>query len=268
MTNKPSTILLLTSDEEFRRCVVRGFRDDDLRVLTPNAKKAATLDVGIDTVIVLDCRQVESADVYLAQLRVMATGRCRCIAIAGAGDVAKVRALTFEQCEVVDVIIPATESVADVIRAHVNDPTRSQAAAVTLELLLRLMPAPTHHICKTVVGSGFRVGTVKRLAARERCDPSGAGKKLKADSNWTQLDVIELAKASYAAILIADADVSASAATEAIGYAKESSLHGLLERVFATSVDELADVARRSALHEWLEQQIAAAVTSHAVDLN
>jgi AraC-like DNA-binding protein len=215
-----------------------------------------------DTLVVLDYRTSDSAETEVIRHRLAVRGRIRCLAIARLNDVRCIRAITLAEGEAIDVIVPAFDSVVDIIKAHINDPTRSVAAAATLDLLFRALPVETHGIIKTVVGSGFAICTVKQLAASLRVERSSVGKALRRHSWWwTPTELIDLVRASFAVLLLSDLDWSANEVAHALHYSKVSSLDDLLMRALASSRPAVGE-ARLLGATDWLEHRIRLQVRS------
>jgi hypothetical protein len=250
-------IVLVTSDDVLRRSLTKALT---AAVVVHSRAESLRGDPHLDvSCAVLDCRESADARTEMLTHRAYAEVGRRCIGIVRADGAERIRAISTIGDEVLDAIIPGSDVVADVVTAHLNDPSKTIAAACALEMLLRLLPKSTHPTISIVLTSGFRVCTVKHLAIHHRRHRTSVGRTLRAVSGWTQAELIDLAKAVYALILDCDVGLARNAIGRCIGYAKPASIAQLHLRVFGTASPELACSSDGVGVVVWLGRAIATA---------
>jgi len=253
-----NSILVVTSDEGLHSRISRAVVDSgEVTRLAPG--DALPRPVGRSTpFIVLDVRGRERGSVLadLASYRRDAGQHARCVAIARVADAVSIEIVTTLGQEVVAAIFPEIESVEHLIRAHLHDSSRSTAGASALHVALRLLPAPTHETLRVVLGGGLRVSLVKQLAAYHQRDRTSIGKALSRLTDWTPQGIIDVAKASYATMLLRQTDLSFLAIAGAVGFNKQEALGELLRRTFDLPAVRVRDSEPRFGASDWLEHEL------------
>lgn len=257
-----TTIVVVTSDDGLHMRLTRALRTcGEIARREPGDVLPRSLD-GSASLLVLDGRAQERASILadLSCYRLDVSPQARSVAIAtrsGATGIEVVKTLGYEAMEA---IFPEIESVEDMIRAHVSDPTRSAAAAIALEQLVRTLPEPTHETVRVVLGDAFRVSSVKQLATHHDMDRTSIGRALHRQTDWTLNEVIHAAKASYAVMVLRETALTHAAVAKAVGFDKHGSLDDLLQRVFKMSAHEIQNKDRSQSARAWLELQLIAAI--------
>lgn len=254
-------ILLVTSDEMLRRSLTKALSAD---VVVHGSVECLRSEPATGNVsfIVLDCRASADGPGEMVTHRMHAATGLRCVGIVRAEAVERIRAISTTGDEVLDAIIPGVDAVAEVVKAHLNDPSKTIAAACALEVLLRLLPKSAHPTVSVVLTSGFRIGTVKLLAVHDERHRTSVGKTLRAVSGWTQEDLIDLSKAVYALILGCEVGLGRYAVRQCLGYAKPVSLNQLNLRVFGTASPDLACHSAGIGVLDWIARHIVMANAS------
>jgi hypothetical protein len=259
------TVSLVTSDDRFHLRLARALSAEALIVRWGSAQLSSEIESVGTSVLILDCRETGStvARETLLKLRLDRGVVARAIALVGRAESRGIHVVTMLQRQALDVILPDLESVEDVIRTHLNDATQTTGAAMVLELMLAHLPIATHETSRAVLGSGFRVNTVKRLATLCRRDRTTIGKTLRKATPWTANEVIRVAKACYSAVALRESPFSRSAVCTAIGYSQESSLEDLLFRLFGMRSHDLVRTDPDAPAYSWLERKLLEVVAAH-----
>jgi hypothetical protein len=258
-----NTILLVTSDDSLRRRIsdALGAGVDLVR-----GNSECALPRALDSsapLLVVDCRalQLTAALAELAKCRREMCGQERSDAMARCLDKPCIEVSKALRCADLELIFPETDREEDVIRVRIRNMAQAAAAATALDLLLRLMPAATHETLRIVLGSGSRVSSVKELAAHHHKDRTWISKKLRTlNYDWTSKQLVDLTRASHAAILLREGRSSLATVAKAVRLAKASSLDDLLKRVFDMRAKQVRDEFPDLGPGDWLELQLVAAV--------
>lgn len=257
-----NTILVVTFDDELSGRVSRALaRDGEITRLMPGDSLPPSRGESAPFVV-LDVRDRLRIDALadLSRYRVVGGIRARCVAIA-ASDRRSIDVVTTLGDEVVSLVLADAENLESVIRAHVNDQSRSAAAATACDVALELLPTATHETIRVLLGGGFRVSSVKQLAAHYGTDRTSLGKALRKVTDWTSKDIIDAAKASYAAMLLRQTALAPHAIANAVAFGKPESLDCLLKRTFELAACDVREHERNLGARGWLERELAAFIS-------
>ena len=253
-----NTIVVVTPDLDLHGRIARALANDSEITRLAWGDPLPRYPAGTAPFIVLDVRGRErTAIADLAGYCCDAGPHARCVAVARVADANRIRIVTALGHEVVAAIFPDVEAVEHVIRTHLSDPSRSAAAAVAHEVVVRLLPRSTHEILRVVFGTAFRVSLVKQLAAKSDVDRTSIAKALRRVSDWTPKGVMNVAKASYSVILLRQTMLSQLAIAKTLGFEKQESLGALLERTFKLPAIRVRDSERSLSAGDWLERELA-----------
>ena len=195
---------------------------------------------------VIDGRGRSRDDLFreLLALRQASSDEIRCIALASL-DQSGIQAVGYLGTVVTDVIFPEVDHVELVVRAHLNDCSRSIAGAVAMSVLSGSLPQRCHSILNSTVGSGLAASSVKECAAQASCDRGTLRRALQrsgtVDSPPCRL--VAVAKATYAVALLRTTGLTRTSIARTIRFGRCTTLDRLLRRVF----DRDAETVRREA---------------------
>jgi hypothetical protein len=251
-------ILLMTSDDGLHARLSSTFGADDVLMRCEPGSIPPRSVAGDLSMAILDCGSLppDTVRASLNEFRRDMGNAIRCVAIARTSNAPKIQIVTTDHQEVVEAIFPGVDSVADLLRAHLNDTTRTAAAAVVLELLEELLPVPTHEILCIVFGSAFGVSSVKQLEAYFDEDRTTFAKRLRKLTHWTPDRIIEIAQASHAVMLLRDLRLHPKAVSAIVKYSRKGPLDDLLERKFGMKAFEIQNDAHSEPALAWLERQL------------
>jgi hypothetical protein len=254
------TLLVVTLDDELHRRIAAALaHDGEITRIAPGETLPEAFRANVQFII-HDVRALERADALadVARYRAESGSRARCVAIARATDGASVDIMTTFADEVVTLVLADDEGLGELIRAHLNDPSRSAAAVTACDVALRLLPTATHETLRVVLGGGIRVSSVKQLAAHHHADRTSIGKALRKVTDWTSKDIIDTARASYAAMLLRQTTLTPQAIAIAIAFGKAESLDDLLEKTFELPARRIREHERYIGARTWLERELRA----------
>jgi AraC-like DNA-binding protein len=255
------TVLLVTSDDDLHARLDRAIGAD--AVLVRCAPGAITLPADLDsreTLIVFDGRRSERAALLadLAKCRSGVAPGARAIAIAGGPGGLHLDVIRTLHHEALEVIFPDVEPVEHLIQAHLNDPSKTAAAAVALSMLTRLMPVATHEVLRVALCGGFRVSSVKEFATHSGKERTSIGKALRALTDWTPTELLDTAKACYAVILLRETTITPAGAAKAVRLLRTKSLDDLFGRIFGMSARAVQCDDLHLTASAWLERALIA----------
>ena len=182
-----NTILVVTSDDGLFGRIARAFVNDGEITRLARGDALPRSPDRRAPFIVVDVRAHERAAVLeeLPHYQSGAGPPARCVAIAQARDAARIGIITARGHEVIAAVFPDIDPLEHLLRAHLNDSSRSAAAAIACDVALRLLPRATHETLGVVFGGAFRVSLVKQLAIHHNADRTSIGKALRKVSDWT-----------------------------------------------------------------------------------
>ena len=228
------SMLLVSADQELRARIQRAFAGEERLILW---RTGSTLPQKTDASgpwIVVDCRTKDGNAVIaeFASIRDYLGEHVRCAAIVSGLTRVNIEVIASIGSRPMELILADSDSVADMLRALLNDSTETTAAAIALALLLKHLPDRTHEIVRCVLGSGLQASSVKEVAAAKHQDRSELGRGLRETCGWTATELVDLAKASYVAVLLHEQSLPLSAVVKAARFRERRWLDALLERVF------------------------------------
>jgi len=254
-----NSILLVSSDEEFRGRLQRALRDDERLVRWRLGDALPLATPTSNQWVVVDCRAIDSATLAAQLTRIRAHGG------EGVRYAAIVSGLAHSGIEVIatigdratELIIADSDSAADLIRAVLNDSTQTTAAAIALSVLLKHLPYATHEIVRCVLASGLHASSVKEVAAILHHDRSELGRGLRDLTGWTATELVDLAKASYVALLLRGSSLPFPAVVEAARFDERRWLDALLRRVFGVTASVLRAAPGDPDPSVWLDRRLS-----------
>jgi hypothetical protein len=253
-------ILLISSDPKFRLQIQRALAEED-RVIRWHAGSFSPRDkVASNQWVVLDCRDKAGDAVVaeLASIRDYVGPNSRCVVVTSGPLRAYVELIASIGSRATEVTLADSDSVADVLRALFNDSTETIAAAIALSSLLKYLPTAAHDIARCVLAGGLQASSVKEVASAMQRDRSELGRGLRTACGWTATELVDLAKASYAAALLCQPSVHMQAVVTATRFGERRWLDALLRRVFGATARVLRAEYDDSEPGAWLDELLSA----------
>jgi hypothetical protein len=253
------SVLLVSSDQELANKLRHVIGSDDRFVHWRSDSGLPYAVSSSEQWVVVDCRAHRPDQIVgtLAALRARVGERARYAALVTDLDSAGIEVVATIGGLATEILLAYTDSVADLLRAMLNDPTQTVAAAIALSALLEYLPEPTHEIVGCVLATGLQASSVKEVAAALRSDRSEIGRGLRESVGWTAKELVDLAKASFAAVLLRASALPVASVAEAARFEETRWLNALLVRTFeltATAIRVDDDTAEPGV---WLERRLA-----------
>jgi hypothetical protein len=237
------TIVLLTSDDGLAERVRRAVGVDEhlLRIRGLSAV-IPSMVAGDRHLAVLDCRALDRAGTEnaLAVLRAeLGSSQVPIVAICELGTVTALDIIGTLGSQVTELILADRESLCDLLRAILNDPSRTASAALALDLLSSELPQATAPVLEAVLASGLHVTSVKEACKVLARDPASLSREMRFARAPSPTEIVELAKALFAIALLRTSPLSNKAVAQTVGYSSARWLNRLLERVFHLSIHDI-----------------------------
>ncbi len=148
------------------------------------------------------------------------------------------------------------ESVADIVRAELNDQSHCAAMSLALTILLARMPARTHPILREVLGSGLRNCYVKQVAATAGNDRGTPNRQAKIGAGFTATMVARLARACAAGVMLRSSSLPLVRVAQLSGYDRLDSLHNLLMGAFNQNARQIRGSGGDADPAVWLTEKL------------
>ena len=250
------TIVLITSDDRLHSRLAAGLRVSD-ELLCYRALEAipSSLTDPVD-LVVFDLRDDTMVRVarQLAAARAALGFSCRTVAICAGPAARGIQVLNSVDRKALDVLLEDCDPLPDLIRAHLNDSSRTTSFAITLEVLLDVLPNATHETVRYVIGGGFSVSSVNELAASYGRERTTVAKALRSQTTWTPREIIDVAQACAAAVLLRITELPVSDVALAVRRGKPRSLRSLLRKVFQMTADAIREGDDSSSAKVWIRR--------------
>jgi hypothetical protein len=253
------SILLVSSDEEFRGRVQRALRRDERLVRWRLADALPPTTPNSNQWVVVDCRAYDSDAVAaeLTRIRARAGEGMRCAVVVAGLAHSDIEVIATIGNRATELILADSDSAADLITAVLNDSTQTTAAAIALSVLLRHLPKAAHEIIRCVLASGLQASSVKEVAATLHHDRSKLGRGLRDSTGWTAKELVDLAKASYVAVLLRGSCLPFPAVVEVARFDERRWLDALLKRVFGITASALRAAPGDPDPSVWLDRRLS-----------
>lgn len=244
-------IVLVSRDERLAQRIRDGLcAGEALTVVHAGPSTLVRLVEGLDRVMyVVDCRGGEPGQVESDVRKLRASlGRDVCItAIADLirdGGRRTLRAVGMLRNVVNELVLIDCDDTGAMLRAIMNDPLQCGAGAEARGILGCALPPVVARLLDEVLGGGFAVSNVAQLAKAWACNRTTIERQYTRHHAPLPSDALDLCKASYAVVAIGTTSNTAEAVCRAVGFAKTSSLHGVIHRALGSSL-----AACRTAAH-------------------
>lgn len=255
------TVELLSSDAGLERRIASILRDGERMVWRRHSSALTRSFDEHGTLTVCDCRDRArtAVDGEIARVRAAIGPHARLIGIVRGPIASSVELVATIGDRAVDVLIDDTESLGDLVRAHLSDQSRTAAAVVALAALERHLPPPVLAIARAIFAAGIDSGSVKQVAARAGEHRGTAARRLNRKSDFTAQETVQLAKATVAVVLLRRTHFSVNEIRRCLGYSKAQYVDGVIHRVFGLSVAEARRDVPAAEIFQWLGDRLAGA---------
>jgi hypothetical protein len=253
--------LLISRDREFVSRVADVLESGERLICTAFAQDVTVMTrKGSMDLIALDARRATRDTIIesLGFMRRAIPDGAQLVAIVTPGEQAGFEVLARTSVRDLDVIIDNQEPVPLILRAMLNDASRTTAAAETLAFLQWGLRPRAAGVASAVLADGCRTSSVKQLARRESVSTDGIGKRLALEGSPPPKLVIRLARCCYAAVLLRRGAVKWNSIAKWAGYAKEATLRAHMKACLGPDLMALRWYRRGESVGAALEPRLRA----------
>lgn len=255
-----NTILLVTSDLRVEQRFKEALRFDE-RLQTQ--KTTADLPRIFDNdryLTVLDHRETNVAQLHaeIAQVRGVVGPSVGIIVLSGGPHVGPFEIIATIGNRAREVILGDLATAPFLVRAELNDPSRSGAPMIALHALTSYLPSGAHIVPCEILGSGLRYSLAKQLAVLWEEDPGTIRRHLDGLGYDTH-ELAQLSIASLAVVLLRTTSLPINKTAKLAGYSRTSKFDTFLVRVLGMSAAMIRDDAGPASPEEWLRIHLPAA---------